>query len=95
MQTQGGRDSPEHLGIPFERINFKSTFKNHAEMEMMLVFPGEERGRCFTIEYVMPMNSQLTSESTVNVLSRCLRLSDLAPWLEQSRAGQREEARFL
>ncbi|XP_011366876.1 voltage-dependent calcium channel gamma-5 subunit [Pteropus vampyrus] len=29
---------------------------------------GEERGRCFTIEYVMPMNSQLTSESTVNVL---------------------------
>lgn len=95
MQTQWGRDSPEHLGIPFEHINFKSTFKNHAEMEMILVFPGEERGRCFTIEYVMPMNSQLTSESTVNVLSRCLRLSDLVPWLEQSRAGQKEEARFL
>lgn len=31
---------------------------------------GEERGRCFTIEYVMPMNIQLTSESTVNVLSK-------------------------
>ncbi|XP_015263797.1 PREDICTED: voltage-dependent calcium channel gamma-5 subunit, partial [Gekko japonicus] len=29
---------------------------------------GEERGRCFTIEYIMPMNVQLTSESTVNVL---------------------------
>ncbi|NXC22463.1 CCG5 protein, partial [Corythaeola cristata] len=29
---------------------------------------GEERGRCFTIEYIMPMNIQLTSESTVNVL---------------------------
>lgn len=32
---------------------------------------GEERGRCFTIEYVMPMNIQLTSESTINVLSKC------------------------
>lgn len=31
---------------------------------------GEERGRCFTIEYVMPMNIQLTSESTINVLSK-------------------------
>ncbi|XP_077184507.1 voltage-dependent calcium channel gamma-5 subunit isoform X1 [Paroedura picta] len=29
---------------------------------------GEEHGRCFTIEYIMPMNVQLTSESTVNVL---------------------------
>ncbi|XP_062294801.1 voltage-dependent calcium channel gamma-5 subunit isoform X1 [Scomber scombrus] len=29
---------------------------------------GEESGRCFTIEYIMPMNVQLTSESTVNVL---------------------------
>ncbi|ETE68511.1 Voltage-dependent calcium channel gamma-5 subunit, partial [Ophiophagus hannah] len=32
---------------------------------------GEEHGRCFTIEYVMPMNVQLTSESTINVLSCC------------------------
>ncbi|XP_060700422.1 voltage-dependent calcium channel gamma-5 subunit isoform X1 [Hemiscyllium ocellatum] len=30
--------------------------------------PGTERGHCFTIEYVMPMNVQLTSESTVSVL---------------------------
>ncbi|XP_049418421.1 voltage-dependent calcium channel gamma-5 subunit isoform X2 [Epinephelus fuscoguttatus] len=29
---------------------------------------GEESGRCFTIAYIMPMNVQLTSESTVNVL---------------------------
>ncbi|XP_066561807.1 voltage-dependent calcium channel gamma-5 subunit [Amia ocellicauda] len=32
------------------------------------VKPGEERGRCFTIEYVMPMNVQMTSESTISVL---------------------------
>ncbi|XP_029013539.2 voltage-dependent calcium channel gamma-5 subunit isoform X1 [Betta splendens] len=30
--------------------------------------PGEEKGRCFTIEYVMPTNVQMTSESTVSVL---------------------------
>ncbi|XP_045065301.1 voltage-dependent calcium channel gamma-5 subunit-like isoform X1 [Coregonus clupeaformis] len=30
--------------------------------------PGDEKGRCFTIEYVMPTNVQLTSESTVSVL---------------------------
>ncbi|XP_016342074.1 calcium channel, voltage-dependent, gamma subunit 5a [Sinocyclocheilus anshuiensis] len=29
---------------------------------------GEEKGRCFTIEYVMPMNVQMTSESTASVL---------------------------
>ncbi|XP_041813610.1 voltage-dependent calcium channel gamma-5 subunit isoform X1 [Chelmon rostratus] len=29
---------------------------------------GEESGRCFTIAYIMPVNIQLTSESTVNVL---------------------------
>ncbi|KAM3865024.1 voltage-dependent calcium channel gamma-5 subunit isoform 1-T1 [Diretmus argenteus] len=28
----------------------------------------EEKGRCFTIEYVMPTNVQMTSESTVSVL---------------------------
>ncbi|XP_034046097.1 voltage-dependent calcium channel gamma-5 subunit-like isoform X1 [Thalassophryne amazonica] len=28
---------------------------------------GEESGRCFSIEYVMPMNGQLSSESTVSV----------------------------
>lgn len=33
-------------------------------------FPGEEKGRCFTIEYVMPTNVQMTSESTVSVLSK-------------------------
>lgn len=31
---------------------------------------GEEKGRCFTIEYVMPTNFQMTSESTVSVLSK-------------------------
>ncbi|XP_056136062.1 voltage-dependent calcium channel gamma-5 subunit isoform X1 [Lampris incognitus] len=30
--------------------------------------PGDEKGRCFTIEYVMPTNVQMTSESTVSVL---------------------------
>lgn len=29
-------------------------------------------GRCFTIEYVMPMNMQLKTESTVSVLSESL-----------------------
>ncbi|XP_063312206.1 voltage-dependent calcium channel gamma-5 subunit isoform X3 [Pelobates fuscus] len=33
---------------------------------------GEEQGRCFTIEYVMPMNMQMTSESTISVLSLSL-----------------------
>ncbi|KAJ0050728.1 hypothetical protein NL108_005114, partial [Boleophthalmus pectinirostris] len=28
----------------------------------------DEKGRCFTIEYVMPTNVQITSESTVSVL---------------------------
>ncbi|XP_031419938.1 calcium channel, voltage-dependent, gamma subunit 5a isoform X1 [Clupea harengus] len=30
--------------------------------------PGEDKGRCFTIEYIMPTNVQMTSESTVSVL---------------------------
>ncbi|XP_008315544.1 voltage-dependent calcium channel gamma-5 subunit [Cynoglossus semilaevis] len=29
---------------------------------------GEEKGRCFTIEYLIPTNVQMTSESTVSVL---------------------------
>lgn len=65
---------------------------------MILVFLGEEQGRCFTIEYVMPVNAQLTSESTVNVLSRCLRLSNLAHWLvraERGRGKRRETSLFL
>lgn len=41
-----------------------------AGLTLSLFAAGEERGRCFTIEYVMPMNIQLTSESTVNVLSK-------------------------
>lgn len=55
---------------------------------MIPVSAGEERGRCFTIEYVMPVNSQLTSESTVNVLSRCLRLSDRGPWLDRAERAE-------
>ncbi|XP_013872082.1 voltage-dependent calcium channel gamma-5 subunit isoform X3 [Austrofundulus limnaeus] len=34
--------------------------------------PGEEKGRCFTIEYVMPTTVHMTSESTVSVLSLSL-----------------------
>uniref|UniRef100_A0A5F9C929 Calcium voltage-gated channel auxiliary subunit gamma 5 n=1 Tax=Oryctolagus cuniculus TaxID=9986 RepID=A0A5F9C929_RABIT len=41
----------------------------HSGLWRVCFLAGEERGRCFTIEYVMPMNTQLTSESTVNVLS--------------------------
>ncbi|XP_009696999.1 PREDICTED: LOW QUALITY PROTEIN: voltage-dependent calcium channel gamma-5 subunit-like [Cariama cristata] len=40
----------------------------HSGLWRVCFLAGEERGRCFTIEYVMPMNIQLTSESTVNVL---------------------------
>ncbi|XP_045155418.1 voltage-dependent calcium channel gamma-5 subunit [Echinops telfairi] len=40
----------------------------HSGLWRVCFLVGEERGRCFTIEYVMPMNTQLTSESTVNVL---------------------------
>uniref|UniRef100_A0A671E586 Calcium voltage-gated channel auxiliary subunit gamma 5 n=1 Tax=Rhinolophus ferrumequinum TaxID=59479 RepID=A0A671E586_RHIFE len=40
----------------------------HSGLWRVCFLAGEERGRCFTIEYVMPMNSQMTSESTVNVL---------------------------
>ncbi|XP_026159622.1 voltage-dependent calcium channel gamma-5 subunit isoform X1 [Mastacembelus armatus] len=35
---------------------------------LSLLSTGEEKGRCFTIEYVMPTNIQMTSESTVSVL---------------------------
>lgn len=34
-----------------------------------LCVSAEEKGRCFNIEYVMPANFQMTSESTVSVLS--------------------------
>ncbi|EHB09090.1 Voltage-dependent calcium channel gamma-5 subunit [Heterocephalus glaber] len=40
----------------------------HSGLWRVCFLAGEERGRCFTIEYVMPMNSQLMSESTVSVL---------------------------
>ena len=55
---------------------------------MALVSVGEERGRCFTIEDVMPVSPQLTSESTVNVLSRCLRLSNLGHGLDRAEQGR-------
>ncbi|KAH0629313.1 hypothetical protein JD844_011282 [Phrynosoma platyrhinos] len=44
----------------------------HSGLWRVCFLAGEEHGRCFTIEYVMPMNVQLTSESTVNVLSLSL-----------------------
>ncbi|CAL8282521.1 unnamed protein product [Boreogadus saida] len=40
----------------------------HSGLWRVCFLAGEEAGRCFTIEYIMPMNVQLTSESTVNVL---------------------------
>ncbi|KAK7940344.1 hypothetical protein WMY93_003670 [Mugilogobius chulae] len=40
----------------------------HSGLWRVCFLVGEETGRCFTIEYIMPMNVQLTSESTVNVL---------------------------
>ncbi|XP_077110808.1 voltage-dependent calcium channel gamma-5 subunit isoform X1 [Ranitomeya variabilis] len=40
----------------------------HSGLWRVCFLAGEERGRCFTIEYVMPMNVQMTSESTVSVL---------------------------
>lgn len=38
-------------------------------MRFPLFLSAEEKGRCFNIEYVMPANFQMTSESTVSVLS--------------------------
>ncbi|KAJ1129512.1 hypothetical protein NDU88_007880 [Pleurodeles waltl] len=40
----------------------------HSGLWRVCFLAGEENGRCFTIEYVMPVNVQLTSESTVSVL---------------------------
>ncbi|XP_069511147.1 voltage-dependent calcium channel gamma-5 subunit isoform X1 [Ambystoma mexicanum] len=40
----------------------------HSGLWRVCFLAGEEHGRCFTIEYVMPVNVQLTSESTVSVL---------------------------
>ncbi|XP_034567675.1 voltage-dependent calcium channel gamma-5 subunit-like [Notolabrus celidotus] len=40
----------------------------HSGLWRVCFLVGEESGRCFTIAYIMPMNVQLTSESTVNML---------------------------
>ncbi|XP_026068433.1 voltage-dependent calcium channel gamma-5 subunit [Carassius auratus] len=40
----------------------------HSGLWRVCFLAGEEKGRCFTIEYVMPMNVQMTSESTASVL---------------------------
>uniref|UniRef100_A0A4W2CFS4 Calcium voltage-gated channel auxiliary subunit gamma 5 n=3 Tax=Bos TaxID=9903 RepID=A0A4W2CFS4_BOBOX len=40
----------------------------HSGLWRVCFLAGEEQGRCFTIEYVMPASAQLTSESTVSVL---------------------------
>ncbi|XP_043540593.1 voltage-dependent calcium channel gamma-5 subunit-like [Chiloscyllium plagiosum] len=42
----------------------------HAGLWRVCFLAGTEHGHCFTIEYVMPMNVQLTSESTISVLSQ-------------------------
>uniref|UniRef100_A0A8C1Y985 Calcium channel, voltage-dependent, gamma subunit 5a n=1 Tax=Cyprinus carpio TaxID=7962 RepID=A0A8C1Y985_CYPCA len=40
----------------------------HSGLWRVCFLAGEEKGRCFTIEYVMPMNVQMMSESTASVL---------------------------
>uniref|UniRef100_A0A671M1T1 Calcium channel, voltage-dependent, gamma subunit 5a n=1 Tax=Sinocyclocheilus anshuiensis TaxID=1608454 RepID=A0A671M1T1_9TELE len=40
----------------------------HSGLWRVCFLAGAEKGRCFTIEYVMPMNVQMTSESTASVL---------------------------
>ncbi|XP_033999728.1 voltage-dependent calcium channel gamma-5 subunit [Trematomus bernacchii] len=40
----------------------------HSGLWRVCFLAGEESGRCFTIAYIMPMNVQLTSESTGSVL---------------------------
>nr|XP_020491955.1 voltage-dependent calcium channel gamma-5 subunit-like [Labrus bergylta] len=40
----------------------------HSGLWRVCFLTGEESGRCFTIAYIMPINVQLTSESTVNML---------------------------
>ncbi|CAL8329554.1 unnamed protein product [Lota lota] len=40
----------------------------HSGLWRMCFIAGEEKGRCFTIEYMMPTNAQMTSESTGSVL---------------------------
>ncbi|XP_056263578.1 voltage-dependent calcium channel gamma-5 subunit isoform X2 [Pseudoliparis swirei] len=40
----------------------------HSGLWRVCFLAGDESGRCFTVAYVMPMNVQLTSESTANVL---------------------------
>ncbi|XP_062853014.1 calcium channel, voltage-dependent, gamma subunit 5a isoform X2 [Trichomycterus rosablanca] len=40
----------------------------HSGLWRVCFLAGQEKGRCFTIEYVMPTNIQMTSESTVSVL---------------------------
>ncbi|XP_061736195.1 voltage-dependent calcium channel gamma-5 subunit-like isoform X1 [Nerophis ophidion] len=40
----------------------------HSGLWRVCFLAGEEKGRCFTIEYVMPTKVQMTSESTVSVL---------------------------
>ncbi|CAB1456905.1 unnamed protein product [Pleuronectes platessa] len=40
----------------------------HSGLWRVCSLAGDESGRCFTIEYIMPMNVQMTSESTANML---------------------------
>ncbi len=74
--------SPASLPAKFDNCHFMSLHFSHVcfslfftlSLNFVWMFPslsssGEESGRCFTIGYVMPMNVQLTSESTVNMLS--------------------------
>lgn len=42
----------------------------HSSSVLSFATSGEETGCCFTITYIMPMNVHLTSESTVNMLSK-------------------------
>ncbi|KAK2829261.1 hypothetical protein Q7C36_017251 [Tachysurus vachellii] len=57
----------EGIILPFNQSTSIHTYL-HSGLWRLCFLTGEEMGRCFTIEYVMPMSVQLTSESTVSVL---------------------------
>ncbi|KAF4092646.1 hypothetical protein AMELA_G00023120 [Ameiurus melas] len=57
----------EGVILPFNQSTSIHTYL-HSGLWRLCFLSGEEMGRCFTIEYLMPMSVQLTSESTVSVL---------------------------
>ncbi|XP_034395713.1 voltage-dependent calcium channel gamma-5 subunit-like isoform X2 [Cyclopterus lumpus] len=49
-----------------QSIDIKTSL--HSGLWRVCFLAGDESGRCFTVAFIMPMNIQLTSESTANVL---------------------------